>query len=83
MSSISDVVVIGSGINGLVVTAELALAGRSVTLIEANPEIGGFIESGERTAPGFIHDTFSSWHPLFVSGAALSLIHISEPTRPY
>ena len=70
MSSISDVVVIGSGINGLVVTAELALAGRSVTLIEANPEIGGFIESGERTAPGFIHDTFSSWHPLFVSGAA-------------
>ena len=74
MSSLSDVVVIGSGINGLVATAELALAGRSVTLIEANPAIGGFIGSAERTMPGFIHDTFSSWHPLFVSGAAYATL---------
>jgi hypothetical protein len=25
----------------------------------------------ERTLPGYLHDTFSSWHPLFVSGPAL------------
>lgn len=74
MSSRSDVVMIGSGINGLVTTAELALAGRSVTLIEANPVLGGFIGSGERTAAGFIHDTFSSWHPLFVSGGAYAVL---------
>ncbi|GAB2640937.1 NAD(P)/FAD-dependent oxidoreductase [Gordonia jinhuaensis] len=70
MSRDSDVVVIGSGINSLVAAAELALAGRSVTLIERNRTLGGFIDSGPRTVTGFVHDTYSSWHPLFVSSAA-------------
>lgn len=63
-------VVIGSGINGLVAAAELARAGRNVVLVERGDRLGGFIHSGEQTLPGFVHDTFSSWHPLFVSSAA-------------
>ena len=62
-----EAVVIGSGVNGLVAAAELALAGWRVAVIERREGLGGFIASGERTLPGFVHDTFSSWHPLFVS----------------
>ncbi|GAA3523450.1 phytoene desaturase family protein [Nocardioides daeguensis] len=65
-----DVVVIGSGINGLVAAAELAGAGRSVALLEERDRLGGFIASDELTVPGFVHDTFSSWHPLFQAGGA-------------
>src|SRR5215813_4638738 len=66
----ADAIVIGSGVNGLVAAAELAQAGWSVILLERNAEIGGFIATEERTLPGYLHDTFSSWHPLFVSGPA-------------
>ncbi|GAA4360767.1 phytoene desaturase family protein [Paeniglutamicibacter cryotolerans] len=66
----TDYVVIGSGINALVAAVELARSGASVTLLEEREKLGGFIGSAELTVPGFIHDTFSSWHPLFVAGAA-------------
>ena len=69
-----DVVVIGSGHNGLVAAAYLARAGLSVTVLERNPVAGGAIASEQLTEPGFIHDTFSSWHPLFkLSGAYAEL----------
>jgi phytoene dehydrogenase-like protein len=70
----ADAIVVGSGINGLVAAAELAQAGWSVILIERNAEIGGFIATEERTLPGYLHDTFSSWHPLFVSSPAYAVI---------
>lgn len=70
MNDSVDVAIIGSGINSLVAAAELALDGKRVCLIEQSDRLGGFIHSSERTLPGFIHDSFSSWHPLFVSGAA-------------
>lgn len=70
MRSSGDIAIIGSGINSLVAAAELAIAGKRVCLIERQGHLGGFINSAERTRSGFIHDTFSSWHPLFVSGAA-------------
>lgn len=69
-----DAVVIGSGINGLVATAELALAGWSVALVEQDTRLGGFVDSGEATLPGYVHDTYSSWHPLFVSGGAYAAL---------
>src|SRR5215472_1961276 len=72
MTDEADAIVVGSGINGLVSAAELARAGWSVILLERNAEIGGFIASEERTLSGYLHDTFSSWHPLFVSGPAYS-----------
>lgn len=65
-----DAVVIGAGINGLVAAAELAGAGWRVALVDERDRIGGFIDSGELTEPGFTHDTFSSWHPLFMAGGA-------------
>lgn len=65
-----DAVIVGSGINGLVAASMLARSGWKVALLESNPEIGGFVGSGERTVPGYVHDTFSSWYPLFVSGPA-------------
>jgi phytoene dehydrogenase-like protein len=70
MSDRFDAVVIGAGINGLVAAAELAGAGWRVALVDEHDRIGGFIASDELTLPGFIHDTFSSWHPLFVAGGA-------------
>ncbi|MQA10217.1 MAG: FAD-dependent oxidoreductase [Pseudonocardiaceae bacterium] len=65
-----DAVVIGAGINGMVAAAELAKAGWSVELVEASDRLGGFIATEQRTLPGYLHDTYSSWHPLFVSGPA-------------
>src|SRR6516165_4180310 len=70
MTDEADAIIVGSGINGLVAAAELARAGWSVILLERNAEIGGFIATEERTLPGYLHDTFSTWHPLFVSGPA-------------
>ncbi len=70
MTEVRDAIVIGSGHNGLVAAAYLARAGLSVEVIERNPVAGGAVASEELTEPGFIHDTFSSWHPLFKLSAA-------------
>jgi phytoene dehydrogenase-like protein len=69
-----DAIVVGSGINGLVAAAELARAGWSVTLIERNDRLGGFIAGAEVTVPGYVHDVFSSWHPEFVTGGAYAAL---------
>ena len=74
MDESCEVAIIGSGINSLVAAAELALDGKRVCIIELSDRLGGFIDSSERTLPGFIHDTFSSWHPLFVSGGAYEVL---------
>lgn len=47
-----DVVIVGGGHNGLVAATYLAKAGKSVVILEANPEIGGATQS-VRTFPGF------------------------------
>lgn len=56
--------VVGAGPNGLSAAILMALAGRSVLVREANYTVGGAARSGERTLPGFLHDTFSSVYPL-------------------
>ena len=65
-----DAVFIGSGHNALVAAAYLARAGRSVLVLERNDRPGGLVRTDELTLPGFKHDTFSSAHPLFLTGAA-------------
>lgn len=47
-----DVVIIGGGHNGLVAATYLARAGKSVRILEANPEVGGATQS-VRTFPQF------------------------------
>lgn len=69
-----DAVVIGAGINGMVAAAELAGSGWKVALVDNHARIGGFIATEELTLPGFKHDTFSSWHPLFHIGAPYAML---------
>jgi phytoene dehydrogenase-like protein len=65
-----DAIVVGSGVNGLACGALLAKAGWNVCVLERNDWFGGAIKTAEITEPGFKHDVFSAWHPLWVGGAA-------------
>ena len=65
-----DAVIVGSGINSLACAALLARAGWDVCLLERSEHLGGAIQTAELTEPGFQHDVFSAWHPLWVGGAA-------------
>jgi phytoene dehydrogenase-like protein len=70
MPSEHDAVVVGSGINSLACAALLSRAGWDVRVLERNDYLGGAIKTAEITEPGFLHDVFSAWHPLWVGGAA-------------
>jgi phytoene dehydrogenase-like protein len=61
-------VIVGSGVNGLACGALLAKAGWDVCVLERNDWLGGCIRTAEITEPGFRHDVFSAWHPLWVGG---------------
>src|SRR2546421_12729816 len=65
-----DAILIGSGVNSLACGALLARAGWRVCVLERNDWLGGAIQTAELTEPGFAHDVFSAWHPLWVGGAA-------------
>ena len=65
-----DVVFVGSGINSLAGAALLAREGRRVLVLERENRLGGAIWTAEITEPAFVHEVFSSWHPLFVGSAA-------------
>ncbi len=62
-----DAVIVGSGINALVCGALLARGGWRVCVLERNDRPGGCIRTDALTLPGYIHDTLSNWHPLFVT----------------
>jgi phytoene dehydrogenase-like protein len=61
-----DVVVIGSGPNGLAAAVGIAGAGLSTLVVEAKDTPGGGTRTSELTLPGFEHDVCSSVHPLGV-----------------
>ena len=65
-----DAIVVGSGINGLACAALRAKGGWNVCVLERNDWFGGAIKTAEVTVPGFHHDVFSAWHPLWVGGPA-------------
>lgn len=68
-----DVVIVGSGPNGLAAAVVMARAGLSVLVLERNATIGG----GARTedlglAPGIVHDLCSAVHPMAVASPFFS-----------
>ena len=65
-----DAVAVGSGINALVAGALLARRGWKVCVLERNDWLGGAIRTADITEPGFTHEVFAAWHPLFTGSAA-------------
>ncbi|MDQ1492754.1 MAG: hypothetical protein QOJ23_5268 [Actinomycetota bacterium] len=78
MTGDADAVVIGSGPNGLVAANLLADAGWSVVVLEAEPDPGGAVRSGELTVPGFVHDRFSAFYPLGAASPVLQSLHLDR-----
>jgi len=62
-----DVVVVGSGPNGLAAAVTLAAAGLSVTVVEGAESLGGGCRTEALTLPGFLHDVCSTAHPMLVT----------------
>jgi phytoene dehydrogenase-like protein len=62
-----DVIVVGSGPNGLAAAVTLGAAGLRVLVIEGAATIGGGCRTEELTRPGFRHDICSAAHPLAVA----------------
>ena len=71
-----DAVVVGSGPNGLAAAITLALAGRSVLVLEAKPTPGGGMRTAELTLPGFRHDVCAAIHPMGAAGSFFSDIGV-------
>lgn len=62
-----DVVVVGSGPNGLAAAVTLAAAGLSVTVVEGSDSLGGGCRTEALTLPGFLHDVCSTAHPMVIA----------------
>ncbi|HEY0746550.1 MAG TPA: NAD(P)/FAD-dependent oxidoreductase [Steroidobacteraceae bacterium] len=67
MNSDFDVILVGSGINSLICAALAAKQGLRICVLERDRHFGGCVRSEELTHPGFVHDTLSGFHPLFIT----------------
>jgi phytoene dehydrogenase-like protein len=82
-----DAVVVGSGPNGLAAAITLAQAGRSVLVLEAEPEPGGAMRSASLVGEGYVNDLGSAIHPLgraspFLAGLDLARHGLEWVTPP-
>lgn len=73
-----DAVVIGSGPNGLVAANLLADRGWSVTVLEAQPTLGGAVRTDTDVHDGFRHDTFSAFYPLAAASQTISSLRLED-----
>ena len=74
----SEAIVVGSGPNGLACAVALAREGIEVTVLEAEPTIGGGTRSAELTVPGAIHDVCSAVHPMAVGSPFLNSLGLER-----
>lgn len=61
--------IVGAGHNGLAAGVIFACAGWKVLILEAQPEPGGAVRTGEVTLPGFRHDLYATSLNAFVGSA--------------
>jgi len=73
-----DVIVIGSGPNGLSAAITVAQAKRSVLLIEGRDTVGGGTRTEELTLPGFLHDVCSAVHPMAVMSPFFRMLPLQQ-----
>jgi len=69
-----DVLIIGSGINGLSAAAILGAKGKKVMVLEAANAFGGAIRTEQVTLPGFHHDLFATNLSLFAGGGVMAAL---------
>lgn len=73
-----DIVVVGSGPNGLTAAAKLASRGLKTLVVEAHPTAGGGTRTAPATLPGFRHDICSAVHPTGISSPAFRELKLTE-----
>lgn len=73
-----DVVVIGSGPNGLAAAIVALRCGLSTLVLEASATIGGGTRSAELTLPGFTHDVCSAVHPMAMASTFFRKLPLSS-----
>lgn len=73
-----EVVVVGSGPNGLAAAIEMARHGGRVTVMEAAETVGGGTRTMELTLPGFRHDVCSAIHPLAYSSPCFRNLPLAQ-----
>jgi phytoene dehydrogenase-like protein len=75
---VSTAVIVGSGPNGLACAVALARRGVGVTVLEAEPQIGGGTRTSELTVPGVLHDHCSAVHPMCIGSPFLRSLPLEQ-----
>ena len=73
-----DVVIVGSGPNGLAAAIEFGRRGHFVQVFEAASTVGGGTRSAELTVPGLVHDTCSAIVPFAVASPFFRTLDLSR-----
>jgi phytoene dehydrogenase-like protein len=74
----ADVIVVGSGPNGLAAAIACAQAGLKTLVVEQAATFGGGCRSAALTLPGFTHDVCSAIHPLGIASPFFSQLDLGR-----